>query len=221
MSSVGSDEIARLRHNKVELALHTLGEGEGQPLLLLHGLGERTMPPRPPWDRWPGPIYGLDFTGHGDSSVPAGGGYTAEVLMSDVDIALAHIGPATVVGRGLGAYVALLTAGARPELVMGAVLDDGPGLAGGGTMPGSTAWYRPADLDGSTPDPYALYELANDIRPPDYVTGFVHLLMAASPLNSPLIVIGKNRPPWLQAVAAEPGVVLLSAGDAFDLVMSE
>ena len=47
----------------------------------------------------------------------------------------AHLGPATLHGRGLGAYVALLTAGARPDLVRGAVLDDGPGLAGGGAEP--------------------------------------------------------------------------------------
>ena len=53
--------------------------------------------------------------------------------MADADAALAHLGPATVYGRGLGAYVALLIAGARPDLVRGAVLDDGPGLVGGGS----------------------------------------------------------------------------------------
>ena len=65
--------------------------------------------------RWPGPVWALDFTGHGASTVPRGGGYTAEVLMADADAALAHLGPATVLGRGLGAYVALLLAGARPR----------------------------------------------------------------------------------------------------------
>ena len=38
----GPGRVERLRHAKVELALHTLREGEGRPLLLLHGLGERT-----------------------------------------------------------------------------------------------------------------------------------------------------------------------------------
>ena len=57
--------------------------------------------------------------------------------MADVDVALAELGPSTVVGRGLGAYIALLIAGARPQLVRGAVLCDGPGLFGGGVGPTS------------------------------------------------------------------------------------
>ena len=34
-----------LTHVKVQLALHELRPGTGRPLLLLHGLGERTPPP--------------------------------------------------------------------------------------------------------------------------------------------------------------------------------
>lgn len=205
-----------LSHNRVEVALHRLTQGDGPPLLVLHGLGEHTAMPGAPWSGWVGPIFGLDFTGHGQSTVPRGGGYTAEVLMSDVDVALAEIGPATMLGRGLGGYVGLLTAGARPDLALGVVIDDGPGLAGGGPGAPSGTWYSPADASGSAPDPFALYELSNDVRPPDYVTGFVHLLMANSPMDQPLIVTARNRPPWLTAVAAEPGVVVTSADAAFD-----
>ena len=103
-----------LRHNVVDLALHTLREGAhgATPLLLLHGLGERTPTEAPAWTAsWQGPVLGLDFTGHGASTVPTGGGYSAEVLMGDVDVALADVGPCAVAGRGLGAYVALLIAG--------------------------------------------------------------------------------------------------------------
>ena len=32
--------ITLLRHNKIELALHRLRDGDGTALLLLHGLGE-------------------------------------------------------------------------------------------------------------------------------------------------------------------------------------
>lgn len=207
--------LRMLSHNRVEVALHQLTEASGSPLLVLHGLGERTAMPRDPWAAWPGPIYGIDFTGHGASTVPAGGGYTAEVLMSDVDVALAEIGPATILGRGLGGYVGLLLAGARPDLALGVVVDDGPGLAGGGPGPSAGSWYSPDGVDGSTPDPFALYELSSDVRPPDYVTGFVHLLMANSAMDQPLIVTARNRPPWLASVAAEPGVVVTSADAAF------
>lgn len=197
-----------LRHNHVDLALHHVAEGVGRPLLLLHGLAERTPDSRPlVTAAWPGPVYGLDFTGHGGSTVPAGGGYSCEVLMGDVDTALAELGPCTILGRGLGAYVGLLIAGARTDLVQGAVLADGPGLAGGSTGPSSSTYHRPADADGSAPDPFALLELSTDIRPPDYVAGFARLVLALSPLATPLVVAARQRPPWLEAVANEPGVV--------------
>ena len=66
-----------LTHNKIQLALHLLRAGEGQPLLLLHGLGEQTPTVAPEWtQQWAGPVYGLDFTGHGATTVPMGGGYS-------------------------------------------------------------------------------------------------------------------------------------------------
>ena len=78
-----------------------------------HGLGERAPADVPRYlDAWHGPIAALDFTGHGLSTIPRGGGYTAEVLLADADAALRAVGEATVLGRGLGAYVALLLAGA-------------------------------------------------------------------------------------------------------------
>ena len=131
-----------LAHNKVRLALHHLRDGADgggvRPLLHVHGLGERSPDVVPEvLASWPGQVWALDLTGHGDSSIPAGGGYSCEVLMGDADSAVAHLGPVTVYGRGLGGYVALLIAGARPELVRGAVIDDGPGLTGGGVEPGT------------------------------------------------------------------------------------
>ena len=204
-----------LQHGKVRLALHELRDADGPVLLVLHGLGERspTEVPRQA-AAWPGSVFALDVTGHGASSVPAGGGYTCEVLMADADAALAELGPMTLFGRGLGAYVSLLLAGARPEAVRGAVLVDGPGLFGGPSGPSSPAIVQLAGPSPVTPDPYAIVELTRDVRPPDYAATFARQAAAASPLETPLTVATVGRPPWLEAVAAEVGVAESPAADA-------
>jgi pimeloyl-ACP methyl ester carboxylesterase len=199
-----------LRNNKISLALHPLRQGAGRPLLLLHGLGERSPSAVPAHLAvWPGPVWALDFTGHGASSVPAGGGYYAEVLMADADAALAHLGTATVAGRGVGAYVALLVAGARPDAVQGAVIDDGPGLTGGGSVPTTPYVINEPLVVKDTPDPYALLELSHDVRPPDYATTYARQASTLSGLDTALVVAAVVRPPWLAAVVAEPGVAEL------------
>lgn len=207
----------RLRHSKVELAVHQLRGGAGRPLLHLHGLGERSPGDVPAHlAPWPGPIWALDFTGHGESTVPSGGGYSCEVLMADVDHVLAHLGAVTVFGRGLGGYVALLIAGARPDLVRGAIIADGSGLAGGGPAPGSPMVLPPSYGAASpgTPDPLALVELAHDVRPPDYATTYARLASAVSDLDVVIAACGRNRPEWLVAVLDEPGVVACPLDDA-------
>lgn len=197
-----------LRHNKIELALHELRAGEGRPLLLLHGLGESSPAEVPSVAAgWPGPVHALDFTGHGASTIPRGGGYTAETLMGDVDAALAHLGPVTLLGRGLGGYVALMLAGARPTEVRGAVLTDGPGLAGGGPSPSSPVLLRIDPSAPRPPDPYALAELSSDVRPPDYATTFVRQAVHFSGLDPCIVVSARVRPPWLDHVAEQIGVV--------------
>ncbi|MBK5224115.1 MAG: alpha/beta hydrolase [Acidimicrobiia bacterium] len=198
----------RLHHNQVELALHELRGGEGRTLLLLHALGEAS-PTRVPTalDAWPGPVHALDFTGHGRSTIPTGGGYTAETLLADADAALAHLGQVTVHGRGLGAYVALMLAGARPTDVRGAVLADGPGLAGGGPSPSSPVLLRVDPAAPQPPDPYALAELSSDVRPPDYAATFVRQAVHFSGLDPCVSVSARVRPEWLTAVAGQVGVV--------------
>ncbi len=217
--------VSRLRHNRVELALHHLREGAGRPLLVLHGLGEAAPRMVPRWaDRWPGPIAALDFTGHGESTVPRGGGYTAELLLGDADAALGALvadepsASITVAGRGLGAYIALQLAGARASHVHGAILLDGPGLAGGPTGPTSQSFFSLA-TDGSAPDPYALVELGRDLRPPDYATSFVRLAVAGSNLDEPIVVSCIFRPEWLEAVVDEQGVEELPLDEAIERFM--
>jgi pimeloyl-ACP methyl ester carboxylesterase len=151
-------------------------------------------------------VYALDFTGHGQSTVPKGGGYTCETLLADANTALGHLGKATVMGRGLGAYVALLVAGGRPERARGAILQDGPGLTGGDS--GSTpSFVRFADPGKSAPpDPVAIVELATDVRLPEYAAIFARLAVQYSGLPTPISICALERPAWLSAIAAEPGV---------------
>ncbi len=210
----------RLRHNRVELALHELRPAAGRPLLLLHGLAERSPSAVPAHlAAWPGAVWALDLTGHGDSDVAIGAGYFCEALMGDVDVAIAHLGAVTLYGRGLGAYVGLLVAGGRAEEVRGAILADGPGLAGGGPSPASPAVPTAvgAPPPGGTPDPWALYELTRDVRPPDYAATFARQASTRSGLDTALAVVGVNRPPWLEAVVQEPGVIEGTLPDALAL----
>lgn len=206
--------ITVLRHNQIELALHRLRDGDGRTLLLLHGLGEQSPSEVPSYAvDWPGPVAALDFTGHGDSTIPVGGGYTAEILLGDADAALAELGSVTVLGRGLGAYIALQLAGARPAEVIGTVLCDGPGLAGGSTTPTSHNFFTLPTVK-SPPDPYALLELGHDLRPPDYAASFVRLALAGSDLPEPITVTSVFRPPWVAAVADEHGVAVGGIAEA-------
>ena len=203
-----------LTHNKVQLALHEIRPGTGRALLLFHGLGEASPSTVPVWaDAWTGPVHALDFTGHGRSTMPAGGGYSAEIVLADADAALAHLGEVTVAGRGLGAYAALMLAGARASQVRGAVLCDGPGLAGGAIAPTSQSFVTLPPRH-EPPDPYALFELSRDLRPPDYATLFVRLALEGSGLDEPIAVAAVVRPPWLAAVADELGVVTTTAAAA-------
>ena len=61
-----------LRHNRIDLALHRLRDGSGRPLLVLHGLGERS-PERVPEHLagWPGPVWATCSSLTATTSSPA------------------------------------------------------------------------------------------------------------------------------------------------------
>ena len=107
-------------------------------------------------------------------------------------------------------------AGARPDLAAGVVLVDGPGMIAASTGPGSS---MPALHDTGAPappDPFALAELSRDIRAPDYATVFVRMALLGSALADPITVACVNRPPWLQAVVDEPGVLESTLPEALE-----
>jgi pimeloyl-ACP methyl ester carboxylesterase len=210
--------VTAIRHERVSLALHALRPGVGTPLLLLHALGGSAGE----WSRepiaWPGRVYALDFSGHGGSARVAGGAYTPELLVGDADAALARLGTACVAGAGLGAWVALLLAGARPDHVPAALLLPGAGLAGGGAVPDfqaavSAEWIARTDVrlghggQRTAEDPYLLL-LEQDLRPVDYAGAF-----AARARRLLLAEDGSVRPPWWEAVATSAAAERVPAGD--------
>ncbi|MFQ5665398.1 MAG: alpha/beta hydrolase [Candidatus Binatia bacterium] len=187
----------QIRHGRVTLKLHVLAQRESSPVLLLHALFGSSAE----WDHaaalWPGPLYALDFSGHGCSGWLVGGGYYPELLAGDADAALAKIGSAAVAGAGLGAYVALLLAGARPDLVHAALLLPGAGLTGGGAVPDFTSGF--AHLESTTHGHELSYDpktraLDLQVRPADYAASF-----ARSARRLLFLEDGQARPPWWEA----------------------
>jgi pimeloyl-ACP methyl ester carboxylesterase len=193
-----------IRHGRVRLRLHERKDGNGTALLLLHALGAASSSWGEAGAAWNGPVYALDFCGHGDSGWLTGGAYTPEILAADADVALSHIGPAAVAGAGLGAYIALLLAGGRPEQIRAALLIPGPGLAGHGPEPDHLRGARFSFLD-ETPkyersgcDPMVAF-LASDVRPPDYAERFGRAARRLLFLED-----GEERPPWWEAARQSP-----------------
>ena len=81
-------------------------------------------------------------------------------------------------------------------------MEPGPGPTG----PSSQS-FGSLPTSGAAPDPYALFELSHDLRPPDYATSFVRLAIAGSPLDEPIAVTSVFRPEWLAAISREHGVM--------------
>jgi pimeloyl-ACP methyl ester carboxylesterase len=197
--------VIRLRHGRVSLALHQLRDGAGPALLCLHALGGAGSDFAEAATAWRGRVFAVDFAGHGGSDALRGGGYFPELLAGDADAALARIGPAYLAGAGIGAYVALLLAGGRPDAVHGALLLPGAGLEGAGALPdfegeGEARWGALGPpLAGCDP---AVRRLEHDVRPPDYARAF-----ARAARRLVLAEDGAPRPPWWQAAGESPAAV--------------
>ncbi len=205
--------MIHLHHLGVTLALHPLTRGTGLPLLLLHPLGASAAYWRSLPVAWEGPVYALDFSGHGDSRRLHGGGYSPEYFVADADTALARIGTAAVAGAGLGAYVALLLAGARVDDVVATLLLPGAGLAGGPPQPDFSRPFPLLETDDAPADTDPAVWIADGmVRPPEYA---LELAEPAGPLL--LVEDDDDRPVWWQALRSLRHAVPVSSdlGEAF------
>ena len=112
------------------LGLHVVDDGDvsAPPVLLLHGItsSHRT------WD-WLVPeiadrfrVLRLDFRGHGGSD-RAPDAYTPDDYVSDAVAVLEQVaGPAVVIGHSLGGATTAALTQQRPDLIVGALMEDPP-----------------------------------------------------------------------------------------------
>jgi hypothetical protein len=112
------------------------------------------------------------------------------------------------------AYVALLLAGGHARDVPGAILCDGPGLAGGGSQPTSPRIIHLDPVALGTPDPFALAEISSDLKPPDYTMSFLRQAMHLGRLERSITVRARHRPEWLSAVADASGTEVTHLDEA-------
>jgi pimeloyl-ACP methyl ester carboxylesterase len=140
-----------MRHSVNGVRLNVLDEGEGPPILFLHGLGGC-------WRDWEPQLDGLrdryrcvvvEHRGHGRSEATTGE-YSIELFADDV-IALAHrlgIERAHVVGLSMGGMIAQRVALAAPSLVDTLVLCDTVARFPEEAVDGLIALARAARADG-------------------------------------------------------------------------
>ncbi|MFP6660546.1 MAG: alpha/beta hydrolase [Myxococcota bacterium] len=213
MSAARESAPLEIRHATTRLALHSWRDRVGPPLLLLHALWSDAEALRGVAPGWSGPVFGLDFSGHGRSAWREGGVYSPELFAADADIALAEIAresnePVVLAGEGVGAYAALLLAGGRPECVRAALLAGGRGLTGGGGAPPPEDRSQRFEKSFRAPMKRALGDAArgpdpriemaeHDPRPPDYAQHF------AERAKHVILVGGEGEAaPWWEAVAS-------------------
>jgi pimeloyl-ACP methyl ester carboxylesterase len=120
-------------------------EGQGDPLLFIHGLGSSHRDWQQQVDYFVAKyrVMTLDLRGHGQSDKPRGR-YSIEQFATDVArlIELPGHGPAHIVGLSLGGTVAFELAATRPELVRSlTVVNSGPEMPRGRWRDRLKVWF--------------------------------------------------------------------------------
>jgi 3-oxoadipate enol-lactonase len=140
--------VPSIEVNQAVLNYESLGQGE--PLLLIHGLGSsiRDWENQIPYFAERYRVVALDLRGHGKSDKPPGP-YSSKLFAEDIAelIRLLDIGPAHVVGLSLGGFVACQLAVDHGDLVRTlVVVNSVPDLPRGTFRDrfriGSTVWLR-------------------------------------------------------------------------------
>ena len=109
-----------LQARGLRFAVHRWGEDGAPALVLLHGWGDSGASFAPLAERWArhAPVAAPDMRGFGGSDHLASGDYYFSDYIPDLDALLAQLSPqapVALVGHSMGAQIASLYAGIRPE----------------------------------------------------------------------------------------------------------
>jgi 3-oxoadipate enol-lactonase len=174
--------------------LFVLDEGQGEPVLLIPGLGYATWC----WSRQVGPlsraarVLALDNRGTGRSAKPPGP-YSIHQMAEDALSVLTERGavPAHIVGASMGGYIAMTLAKCHPEAVRSLVLIattiGGPGSR---PVPEDTlrAWRNAANLGAAgfarETMPLSFAPGWVDEHPAEYEELLAHRLSAPTPIDA-------------------------------------
>lgn len=105
----------------------TFQGGDGDPILLVHGLMGRgtTWPRQIPWLKQFGAVYTYDAPWHRGREVADPDPISTERFVSDLEEAVRTFGkPAVLIGHSMGGLHAWCLAAERPELVSAVVIED-------------------------------------------------------------------------------------------------
>jgi pimeloyl-ACP methyl ester carboxylesterase len=111
------------------VAVHEAGDGD-PPLVLVHGLGSdmRVWMHNLPWLAQRHRVVAFDLLGFGRSDKPADAGALADHVACVRALVQSVGGRAVIVGHSMGGQIAMHTALAHPEIVLGLVLSAPAGL---------------------------------------------------------------------------------------------
>jgi len=158
-------ELSTVDVNGVTLAYRVVGDPIGQPMVLLHGLGDDERDWHPVLAALASNyrVYVLDLRGHGRSSHP--GRYSFELMRDDVVgfLDAAGVERCVLIGHSMGGTVAILLAEAAQHLLTHLVLEDV-------TAPRPGALKRPPLTPPDTPTPFdfaAVNAIRAQINDPD------------------------------------------------------
>ena len=213
----GDGSVTMLTHNQVRLALHHLrARATGRPLLLLHGLGEAAPTEVPPW------ADGVGRAGRRPRlhrPRPLDDPRRRRLHRRDAPRRRRHRARRARARRPSSGAASAPTSrccspGRGRPMSSAAILADGPGLAGGATFADVAELLRPAAAPAVRPTRTPSSRCPATSDRPTTPRRSCAWRWPGHRSTSRSAVAAVFRPPWLEAVADEPGVSVTTIPEA-------